>query len=83
MDTQEYETIMVDLEDGSQGEFAIVDRFDYKEKHYVVVAQVVDDTVSEEGLFIYQAEEEEESITITKITADIYAKVAEYYMSLE
>jgi len=83
MDTQEYETIMVELEDGSEGEFAIVDRFEYKDKKYVVVAQVIEDTVSEEGLFIYQAEEEGDSITITKITADIYKKVAEYYMSLE
>lgn len=79
---EEYEIITIELSDGTQGEFAIVDRFSYKEKQYVVVARVIDDAIDEAGQFIYQAVEEGEEITVTEITADIYKKVAEYYMSL-
>lgn len=78
----EYEIIKIELRDGSEGEFAIVDRFEYKEKNYVVVAQVHDDEIDSEGRYIYLAEENGNEITVTELTADIYAKVAEYYMSM-
>lgn len=79
---EEYEIITIELRDGSQGEFAIVDRFEYKEKNYVVVAQVHDDEIDSEGRYIYLAQENGAEITVTELTADIYAKVAEYYMSM-
>lgn len=78
----EYEIIKIELRDGSQGEFAIVDRFEYKEKNYVVVAQVKGDEIAPEGRYIYLAQESEDEITVTELTADIYEKVAEYYMSM-
>ena len=52
----EYEIIKIELRDGSQGEFAIVDRFEYKEKNYVVVAQVKGDEIDPEGRYIYLAQ---------------------------
>lgn len=79
---EEYEIITIELRDGTEGEFAIVDRFSYKEKEYVVVARVVDDSIDEEGQYIYEAKEEGDEITVTEITEEIYQKVAKYYMSL-
>ena len=46
---EEYVTFHVTAKDGSDVEMAVVDEFDYEEKHYVVGAVVKDDTIDDEG----------------------------------
>lgn len=82
MQYEEFETINIELKDGSEAEFAILDRFDYEEKSYVVVARVVNDEISQDGLFIYQAEDAGDEITVTELDREAYGKVTEYYMNL-
>ena len=52
---QEYVTFHVKASDGSDLEMAVIDEFDFEKAHYVVAAEVKDDTVLDEGLYIYQA----------------------------
>ena len=43
---QEYVTFHVTARDGSDVELAVVDEFDFEDKHYVVGAVVEDDTIN-------------------------------------
>ena len=46
---EEYVTFHVTAKDRSDVEMAVVDEFDFEEKHYVVGAVVKDDTIDDEG----------------------------------
>ena len=49
---EEYVTFHVTASDGSDVEMAVVDEFDFEDKHYVVGAVVTDDTIDDEGRYI-------------------------------
>lgn len=80
----EYVTFQVKAKDGSDVEMAVVDEFDFENKHYVVGALVENDEISNEGLYIYRCEIKDDEFTVQKITREFeYKRVAEAYMNME
>ena len=81
---QEYVTFNITAKDGSQVEMAVVDEFDFEEKHYVVGAVVQDDTILDDERYIYLSIESEEDFDVEKIeTEEEYARVAEAYLQMD
>jgi len=82
----EYVTFQVKTKDGSEVEMAVVDEFDFENKHYVVGALVKDDEIIDDGRYIYKCvmQDGDEDFKVEKITREFeYKRVAEAYMSME
>ena len=67
---EEYVTFHVTASDGSDVEMAVVDEFDFEDKHYVVGAVVTDDTIDDEGRYIYESIMDGDDFTVKKIAKD-------------
>lgn len=82
-DFQEYVTFTVTTKDGNEVEMAVVDEFDFKNKHYVVGALIEGDTINEDGMYIYKSVIRGDDFTVEKITSEVeYKQVAEAYLKL-
>ena len=80
----EYITFHVTSKDGADVEMAVVDEFDFENKHYVVGALVEDDTINEEGLYIYCSIIEGDDFKVEKIAREFdYKRIAKAYMEME
>ena len=80
----EYITFHVTSKDGADIEMAVVDEFDFENKHYVVGALVEDDTINEEGLYIYRSIIEGDDFKVEKIAREFdYKRIAKAYMEME
>ena len=83
-DFNEYITFHVTSKDGADIEMAVVDEFDFENKHYVVGALVEGDTINEEGLYIYRSIIEGDDFKIEKIAREFdYKRIAKAYMEME
>lgn len=83
-DFNEYITFHVTSKDGVNVEMAIVDEFDYENKHYVVGAVVEDDMINENGLYIYRSIIEGDDFKVEKIAREFdYKRIAKAYMEME
>ena len=83
-DFNEYVTFHVTSKDGTDVELAVVDEFDFENKHYVVGAVVEDDMIHEDGLYIYRSVIEGDDFKVEKITREFeYKRVAQAYMEME
>lgn len=81
-EVKEYVTFEIKLQDGSVAELAVVDEFEYDKKNYVAAAQVINDTISSEGLFIYKVLPGNE-FAVAKITdPKEYEAVTNAYLEL-
>lgn len=87
MENQQYNdylTFHVTAKDGSDVEMAVVDEFDFENKHYVVGAVVQDDTILDEGRYIYRSVIDEDDFTVEKITREFeYNRIAQAYMNMD
>lgn len=80
----EYVTFHVTAKDGSDVEMAVVDEFDFENKHYVVGAVVENDEIKSDGQYIYRCVIKDDEFTVQKITREFeYNKVVEAYMNME
>jgi len=82
----EYVTFQVKTKDGSEVEMAVVDEFDFENKHYVVGALIKDDEIIDEGRYIYKLvmKEGDEEFKVEKIAREFeYNRIAEAYMNME
>lgn len=80
----EYATFHITAKDGSDVEMAVVDEFDFEDKHYVVGAVVKDDTIMDDGRYIYQSVGTEDGFTVEKIKREFdYNRIAKAYMEME
>ena len=82
----EYVTFTVTTKTGDTVEMAVVDEFDFENKHYVVGSLVKDDEIVEEGRYIYKCvmKDGDEDFKVEKITREFeYNRIAEAYMSME
>ena len=80
----EYATFHITAKDGSDVEMAVVDEFDFENKHYVVGAVIEDETIREDGLYIYRSVIEGDDFKVEKITREFeYQRIAEAYMEME
>lgn len=81
---EEYVTFHVTTKDGVDVEMAVVDEFDFENEHYVVGALIKDDTIEEEGRYIYKSVIKGDSFTVEKIKREFdYNRIAEAYMSMD
>lgn len=81
---EEYLTFHVTAKDGYDVEMAVVDEFDIEDDHYVVGAVVQDDTILEDGLYIYRSVMTADGFTVEKIKREFdYNRIAEAYMAME
>lgn len=81
---EEYITFKILSKAGEEVEMAVVDEFDFEHKHYVAASRVVDDTIDQEGLFIFKAHVKDEEFVPEKITdANEYQRIAQAYMEME
>lgn len=80
----EYVTFQVTAKDGTEVEMAVVDEFDFEDKHYVVGAVVKDDTIQEDGGYIYESIVKGDSFTVEKIKREFdYKRIAKAYMDMD
>ena len=80
----EYTTFFITARDGRQVEMAVVDEFDYGKKHYIVSAVVENDTISDEGQFIYRCRIFDDGFDVEPITSKTeYEEVTRAYLEIE
>ena len=80
---EEYITFMITSSAGEEIEMAVVDEFQFENRDYVAASRVVDDTIDQEGIFIYKVKAGDE-FAVEKINNKIdYEKIARAYMDME
>lgn len=80
----EYNTFTTTNKDGNEIEMAAVDEFEFEHKHYVVGALIEENTINEDGFFIFRVKEMGEDIKVEKISNPTeYQKIAQAYMEIE
>lgn len=80
----EYVTFHVTARDGSDVEMAVMDEFDFEDRHYVVGAVVKDDTILDDGRYIYRSIIDGDDFTVEKISREFdYKRIAEAYMNMD
>lgn len=83
-DFNEYITFHVTSKDGADVEMAVVDEFDFENKHYVVGAVVEGDAINEDGLYIYRSMIEGDDFRVEKIAREFdYKRIAKAYMEMD
>ena len=80
----EYVTFSVTTSNGTEAEMAVVDEFEFEHKNYVAVAQIKEDTINEDELYIYRVKENEDGFEVEKIKSQVeYERIAKAYMEME
>ena len=79
----EYVTFSVTTSNGTEAEMAVVDEFEFEHKNYVAVAQIKEDTINEDELYIYRVKETEDGFEVEKIKSSVeYQRIAKAYMEI-
>jgi len=80
---QEYVTFHVTTKDGTEVEMAVVDEFDFEKDHYVVGAIVENDTINDDGRYIYRSVMNGDDFSVEKIKREFdYKRIAEVYLRM-
>jgi len=80
----EYITFTTTTKDGSEVEMAVMDEFDFEGKHYVVGAVIKDDTIQDDGRYIYESVVKGDEFSVEKIKREFdYKRIAQAYMEME
>ena len=78
----EYDTFTYEL-NGKAMEWAIVEEFEYEGKTYIVCQEVIGDTLSDDGLYLFEGTSEGEEITVSNIeTEEEYERIVDAYCKL-
>lgn len=81
-ETVEYDTFSYEL-GGRNMEWAITDEFEFEGKTYIVCQEVIGDTLSDEGLYLFEGVSEGEEITVRNIDSEEeYNRVVDAYCEL-
>lgn len=81
---REYATFTTTNKEGNEIEMAVMDEFEFEHKNYVVGALIEENTIQEDGLFIFRVKEIREDIQVEKISSQTeYQKIAQAYMEME
>lgn len=76
---KEYDTVMIPLSNGREQEFAIMEEFDFEEKHYIVVSAVIKEEI-QAGLYIYRAADSDGGLEISRIEdEEEFARVTAFF----
>lgn len=80
----EYVTFSVTTSNGTEAEMAVVDEFEFEHKNYVAAAQIKENTINEDELYIYRVKENEDGFEVEKIKSQVeYERIAKAYMEME
>ena len=80
----EYITFTVTAKDGSEVEMAVMDEFDFEGKHYVVGAVIKEDTIQDDGRYIYESVVKGDEFSVEKIKREFdYKRIAQAYMEMD
>lgn len=80
----EYVTFHVTAKDGSDVEMAVMDEFDFENEHYVVGAVIKDDTIVDDGRYIYRSVIDGEDFKVEKIKREFdYNRITQAYMNMD
>ncbi len=80
----EYVTFYITSKDGVDIEMAVVDEFEFENNQYVVGAVVEDDSINEDGLYIYRSIIEGDNFKVEKIAREFdYNRIAKAYMEMD
>ena len=75
----EYDTFTYEL-NGKVMEWAIVEEFPFEEKTYIICQEVLGDTLSDEGLYLFEGISEGDEITVKNIDSEEeYNRVVDAY----
>lgn len=75
----EYDTFTYDL-NGKVMEWAIVEEFPFEDKTYIICQEVLGDTLSDEGLYLFEGISEGDEITVKNIDSEEeYNRVVDAY----
>ena len=78
----EFDTFNLEL-NGKDIEFAITEEFDFEGKTYILCAEVVEDEVNDEEVYLFRAIMEDAEITVESIdTEEEYNRIVEAYYEL-
>ena len=87
---EEFETVVLEMDDGSEVEFAILDEFEMQDDKYVLLGEIEGDSVTDdpEHMLFMKVENDpecsEEEIVLTVIDDDdAYDAVADFYTELD
>ena len=79
---EEYTTFILEMSDKKKHEFAIVEEFDFEEKHYVLVSEVKGDEITE-GVYLFRGESQGEDFIVEEIEdKEEYARAVKAYEAL-
>lgn len=79
---EEYTTFVIKMSDGKEHEFAIVEEFDFEEKHYILVSEVKGDEITE-GVYLFHGESKGEDFFVEEIEdKEEYARITAAYEAL-
>ncbi len=80
---QEYEVITIPVSDGTEKEFAIMNRFTVEDKQYIAVS-LVEGEVIQEGVYLYRCSDAEDGDVIVEQISlpSEYNKVSKAYEML-
>lgn len=77
----EYATFTTTDKDGNEIEMAVVDEFEFNHKKYIVASLIENDTINEDGMFIFLGKVIDGELSVEKITdAAEYEKVANAFI---
>ena len=87
---EEFETVVLEMDDGSEVEFAILDEFEMQDDKYVLLGEIEGDSVTDdpEHMLFMKVENDpecsEEEIVLTVIDDDdAYDVVVDFYTELD
>lgn len=79
----EYTTFTTTTKDGAEVEMAVIEEFEFNHKNYVVGALIENDTINEEGFYIFRTKMIKDDVVVEKITdPDEYRDAAQAYMEM-
>lgn len=75
----EYDTFTYEL-NGKEMEWAITEEFTFEGKNYIICQEVLGDTLSDEGLYLFEGTSEGNEITVRNIDSEEeYNRVVDEY----
>lgn len=81
---EEYVTFHVTASDGSDVEMAVIDEFDFVDKHYGGRCSCHSDTIDDEGRYIYESIIDGDDFTVKKIAKEFdYRRIAQAYVDMD
>ena len=86
---EEFDTVILEMDDGSEVEFAILDEFEMDSEKFVLLGEIEDDSVTDdpERIIFMKSENDdtctEDEIVLTVIDDDKYDAVVDFYTELD